>query len=273
MESRVSTAIDDVRPPDTRDFDSLWRRLASQGGVPTVLALVMAAFGWQVLAWISDGWVPGLIDVGRAVGAVLTTSETYGELFITMRRLLIAFVLATIAGIVIGALMGFSRSFEAFARPLVVIGLAIPDPMYFIFAVLLLGTDEKVGMLALVLAVIPFVVHGADTGVRNRDRTLDEMARVYRLPTQTYWKDVLGRQIAPIAVSSMRTSLAFSWKIVVLMEALTQPNGIGAQIYYAFRLLDPATMIAYALIFMVIMRLVEVLVFSRLDRRFSAWSR
>lgn len=269
----MSTSIDDVDSVETREFDSLWRRLPLQGTFPIILALVLAAGSWQVVAWISGGWVPGLMDIGRALGTVLTTSETYGELFTTLRRLLIAFVLATIAGIVIGALMGFFKSFEAFARPLVVIGLAIPDPMYFIFAVLLLGTDEKVGLLALVLAVIPFVVHGADTGVRNRDRTLDEMSRVYRLPAKTYWKDVLGRQIAPIAVSSMRTSLAFSWKIVVLMEALTQPDGIGAQIYYAFRLLDPARMIAYALIFMVIMRLVEVLIFARLDRRFSAWSR
>ncbi|MGE0214120.1 ABC transporter permease [Mycolicibacterium sp.] len=237
--------------------------------VLVALALILAA--WQVVAWLSAGWVPGIPAIAEAVVRLLSRSSTYSDLGITLVRLVIAFVAATVLGIAIGAAMGLWRPFEAFARPLVVVGLAIPDPMYFIFAVLLLGTDQEVGMLALVLAVIPFVVHGADSGVRNRDRNLDEMSRVYKLSRRSYFVDVLGRQIAPIALASMRTSLAFSWKIVVLMEALTQPNGIGSQIYYSFRLLRPAEMIAYALIFVVIMRTVEYLAFKPLERRLAGW--
>jgi ABC-type nitrate/sulfonate/bicarbonate transport system permease component len=243
------------------------------GLVPGIIAVVLIMVVWQLIALASDDWVPGVPAIVESLATILTTSSTYGELLITLRRLAIAFVLATILGLVIGALMGFYKPFEAFVRPFVVIGLAIPDPMYFIFAVLLLGTDERVSMLALVLAVVPFVVHGADTGVRNRDRGLDEMSKVYGLSRRSYWTDVLGRQIAPVAVASMRTSLAFSWKIVVLMEALTQPHGIGAQIYYAFRLLRPADMIAYALVFVIIMRLIELLLLTPLDRRFAGWAR
>lgn len=241
--------------------------------VPTLVAFVLIAVVWEIVAWTSDGWAPGVLEIGESLFTILTTGETYDALLLTLRRLLIAFVAATLVGVTIGALMGFSKSFEAFMRPLVVIGLAIPDPMYFILALLLLGTAEHVGMLALILAVIPFVVHGADTGVRNRDRGLDEMSDVYRLSRRSYWVDVLGRQIAPIAVASMRTSLAFSWKIVVLMEALTQPEGIGAEIYYSFRLLRPDDMIAYALLFGIIMKIIEVVVFAPLDRRTGDWSR
>ncbi|ORB30004.1 ABC transporter permease [Mycolicibacterium parafortuitum] len=236
-----------------------------------IVALALIVAGWQVVAWMSSGWVPGIPAIAKAILSLLGRSSTYSDLGVTLLRLMVAFVLATILGILIGSAMGLWRPFEAFARPLVVVGLAIPDPMYFIFAVLLLGTDQEVGMLALVLAVIPFVVHGADSGVRNRDRNLDEMSRVYKLSRRSYFVDVLGRQIAPIALASMRTSLAFSWKIVVLMEALTQPNGVGAQIYYSFRLLRPAEMMAYALIFVVIMRTLEYVVFRPLDRRLAGW--
>lgn len=239
--------------------------------VSVVIALALIAAAWQLVAWMSSGWVPGIPAIVEAMVSLLGRSSTYSDLGITLVRLMIAFVAATVLGIAIGAAMGLWRPFEALVRPLVVVGLAIPDPMYFIFAVLLLGTDQEVGMLALVLAVIPFVVHGADSGVRNRDRNLDEMSRVYKLSRRSYFIDVLGRQIAPVALASMRTSLAFSWKIVVLMEALTQPNGIGAQIYYSFRLLRPAEMIAYALIFVVIMRAVEYIAFKPLDRRLAGW--
>lgn len=236
-----------------------------------VVALAIIVVAWQLIAMLSAGWVPGIPAIIEAMISLLSRPNTYSDLGITLVRLLIAFVAATILGILIGAAMGLWRPFEAFARPLVVVGLAIPDPMYFIFAVLLLGTNQEVGLLALILAVIPFVVHGADSGVRNRDRNLDEMSQVYKLSRRAYFVDVLGRQIAPIALASMRTSLAFSWKIVVLMEALTQPNGVGAQIYYSFRLLRPAEMIAYALIFVVIMRTIEFLVFKPLDRRLAGW--
>lgn len=268
MSAPVATDLASTRTPAPSRA-----RASGSALLPGVIAVALIMVAWQAIALASDEWVPGIPAIVESLGTIMTTSETYGELLITLRRLAIAFVLATVAGLTIGALMGFYKPFEAFVRPLVVIGLAIPDPMYFIFAVLLLGTDEKVSMLALVLAVIPFVVHGADTGVRNRDRGLDEMSTVYGLSRRAYWTDVLGRQIAPVAVASMRTSLAFSWKIVVLMEALTQPHGIGAQIYYAFRLLRPADMIAYALIFVVIMRLIELLLLTPLDRRFAGWAR
>lgn len=148
----------------------------------------------------------------------------------------------------------------------------MPDPGYFILALLLLGTDEWVAVLALIVAVIPFVVHAVDAGVRARDRGLDEMSRVYQLSRHAYLTEVVGRQLAPVVAGAARIALAFSWKVVVLMEALTQPDGIGAQIYYAFRLLRPADMIAYAILFMILMRLIEVLVLTRVERRLSAWN-
>jgi hypothetical protein len=57
----------------------------------------------------------------------------------------------------------------------------------------------------------------------------------------------------------------------VLVEALSQPEGIGAQIYYSFRPLRPAHMISLALIFIMVMRAVDVLVFERIERRPLAW--
>jgi NitT/TauT family transport system permease protein len=97
------------------------------------------------------------------------------------------------------------------------------------------------------------------------------MSGVYRFGATRYLVDVVGRQTAPALLAAARTSFAFSWKLVVLVEALSQPEGIGAQIYYAFRLLRPAEMIALALIFVLLMRAVDVLVFERLERQALAW--
>lgn len=241
--------------------------------VALLVAVGLASIVWQLGTVVSDGWVPSLDRIGGAIVANLGDPATYEAMAITARRILIGFVAAMAIGVGLGFVMGLSRGVEAFFRPVVVIFLAIPDPVYIIVAILVLGTDESSGLVALVLALVPFVVvivHGA---VRSREPQLDEMSRVYRLGRGRYLTEVLGRQIAPALIVAARTCFAFSWKIVVLVEALSQPQGIGSEIYYAFRLLRPADMIALALIFIVLMRLVETFAFGLVERRLMGWSR
>jgi NitT/TauT family transport system permease protein len=59
---------------------------------------------------------------------------------------------------------------------------------------------------------------------------------------------------------------------VVLVEAISQPLGVGSQIYTAFRLLRFDEMIAVALVFIVLMRVVDTLAFGYLERRALAWA-
>lgn len=238
-----------------------------------VVAALLALAVWQLATFISDGWVPSLAEIGTAFAEDVTTPLTYQEIWITFRRILIAFAGATTVGIVLGAAMGLSRRVTAFFRPIVVLGLAVPDPVYIIVAILVLGTEESSGLVAMILALIPFVVNIVVGGVRSRDRGLDEMSAVYRLGRRRYLTDVVARQVAPALLAATRTCFAFSWKLVVLVEALTQPRGIGAQIYFAFRLLRPDHMISLALIFILVLRAVEALVFTPLERRVLAWMR
>lgn len=251
---------------------SSWRRGPHLRSLSAfVVAVALAAVAWQLATVLSDGWVPSLDRIGVALVENITDPAIWGEMAITARRILIGFVAATVIGVALGFAMGLDRRVEAFFRPLVVIGLAIPDPVYIIVAILVLGTDESSGLTALIIALIPFIVvivHGA---VRARETQLDEMSQVYRLGRRRYLTEVLARQIAPGLLVAARTSFAFAWKIVVLVEALSQPQGIGSQMYYAFRLLRPADMIALALIFIVLMRIVETLAFGFAERRLLAW--
>ncbi|MGH2693647.1 MAG: ABC transporter permease [Actinomycetota bacterium] len=236
-----------------------------------LVALFLALAVWQLATLVSDGWVPSLAQIFGALIEDLQDSLTYESIFITFRRILIAFVASTLIGVLIGVGMGLNKRVEAFFRPLVVISLAIPDPVYIIFAILILGTEESSGLIAMTIALVPFIVNIVVAGVHARDVGLDEMSGVYRFGSKRYLVHVVGYQIAPALLAAARTSFAFSWKLVVLVEALSQPEGIGAQIYYSFRLLRPAHMISLALIFIVIMRAVDALVFERIERRALAW--
>lgn len=241
--------------------------------LPVIVAVGLGLAAWTVISITSGGWVPSVSEIGQEMGEQLSTPETFEQIWTTVRRILIVYVAVLVAGTGIGTMMGLNAHVRAFLRPLVVTGLAVPDVVYFILAALILGTDESAALTAMGIAVIPYVINIIAAGAQARDPGLDEMSKAYRIQRRHYLWDVVGLQMTPSFLAASRTGFAFTWKLVVLMEAITQPNGIGSQIYLSFRLLRPDEMISLAVIFAVLVLLVDVLVFVPLERRLLAWMR
>lgn len=239
-----------------------WRSNLAAGAAAAVLGVL----AWQVLSLLSDGWVPAVAEVAESAVDIVTDPAFYGDALISLRRVLLVLVAATLIGLVIGLIAGLSRAAEAFLRPILVIGLAVPDPVYIILVILVMGITETAGVVALVIAIAPLVANVVLGSVHARDRSLDEMARTYRLSWPDYARHVLAWQVRPAVIAALKTSFAFSWKLVVLMETMTRPDGIGARIYESFRFLRADEMIAYALLFTVLMRVIEVLAMRGLER-------
>jgi len=151
------------------------------------------------------------------------------------------------------------------------IGLAIPDPVYIIFAVLALGTGEMAGFVALTVALVPFVSNIVRSSVHARDIELDEMVKVYRISRWEAFRANLVPQLVPAFLTAARFSFALSWKLVVVVEALGRPDGIGAAIFQAFNVLRMREMLALAILFTVLMELLERGVLQRVERRLLKW--
>ncbi|MBB3085287.1 ABC transporter permease [Geodermatophilus sabuli] len=241
-------------------------RGAARNILAGITAAVLGAALWELISLTSDGWVPGVGEIAASAVELLGDGEFYGDAWISLRRVLTVLLAATLAGLVLGLLAGFSSKVDSFLRPILVTGLAIPDPVYIILVILILGISETSGIVALTIAIVPLVANVVISSVQARDRGLDEMAATYRLSHVDYLRHVLAGQVRPAIVAALRTSFAFSWKLVVLMETMTQSDGVGARIYESFRFLRPADMIAYALLFIVLMRVLEMLALRRLER-------
>jgi NitT/TauT family transport system permease protein len=231
---------------------SRWRTIAAWS-VAALLGLAV----WEAMSFASGQWVPSLSEVGESLIKVLTSGTTITEGFITMRRVALVTVASVFAGVLIGLAAGFWWPVRAFLRPILVIGLAVPDLVYIIMAVLVLGATESSGLIAVTLAIVPLVANVVIGAVADRDVRLDEMARTYRFSTFDYARHVVLEQLKPALAAALKTGFAFSWKLVVLMETITMPNGIGSRIYEGFRFLRPQDMIAYAVVFIVVMKVVE----------------
>jgi NitT/TauT family transport system permease protein len=121
------------------------------------------------------------------------------------------------------------------------------------------------------IAKIPSVVVTVREGARALDPALDELALGFAVPAWRRGMKILLPQLAPYLAAAARAGLSITWKIVLIAELIGRPNGVGFELNFAFQNFDVAGIVAYGLVFALIMLAVEILLLQPLERRANAW--
>lgn len=239
--------------------------------IAVITSLAAGIAIWWPLSIPLEGFLPSPLDVGLAFVDAVQDPDLYVAMGATLERVTIGWVGSVVIGTGMGVWMGRSKIVDALSLPWVMVGLAIPAPVIIIFSILFFGLDESSVLLALVLSVTPFVVNIVYQGVKSIDTSLIEMSHVYNVSKVARLREIILPQVAPSLMSGVRFGFAMSWKIVVIIEALSAPTGIGAQLELWFRLLRPADVLAWTFSFTIVMVLLEVVVFRTVERRLFRW--
>lgn len=233
--------------------------------------MLSALLIWAIVAGTLLPFLPGPAAVARALVRAAQTQEFYASFSITLRRILIGFTAAYVTALVLGIWMARNWIIEAAIHPWVFIGLALPGPVTVFFAILVFGLGGFTTFFALWAAVTPFIVTYVYDSTLALDRQLAEMGRVYHLSGLQQLRHIVLPQLAPAFLAGARFGFALSWKLIVLVEALSATRGVGERLSYFFAFNDPASVVAWTLSFTVIMIIVELAVFRTLARRLFAW--
>jgi NitT/TauT family transport system permease protein len=227
---------------------------------------------WQIAAHFGD---PRLLPGPMAVFAAMRLEAASGALFValgvTLARVAAAFVLAMAAGSAIGYAMGRSALFDRVADPWIIVLLNLPALVIIVLAYIWVGLNEAAAIGAVALNKLPITVVTIREGVRALDARLDEMARVFGFSPLTRLNHVVAPQLAPFFAAATRAGLSLVWKIVLVVELMGRPNGVGFEINVAFQLFDVPLLLAYALPFTAIMLIIETLVVQPFERHVSRW--
>jgi NitT/TauT family transport system permease protein len=84
-------------------------------------------------------------------------------------------------------------------------------------------------------------------------------------------RHVVLPQLAPYLAAAARSGLSLVWKIVLIVELLGRPNGVGFEIGVAFQLFDVTRILAYALAFVAVMLAIETFLVQPLERHVARW--
>lgn len=243
------------------------------GALTRIASLVVLVAGWQAAALEAGS---RLLPAPMAVLSFVVEEAERGDLLhnvgVTLLRVAISFAVAMALGIALGVALGRSKAVDlTLDTPLLVL-LNTPALVITVLAYVWVGLTETAAILAVVLNKLPNVAVIVREGARNLDPGLDEMARAYRFDRRTWIRDVLIPQLQPYMVTAARSGLSLAWKIVLVVELLGRPDGVGFAInYYFVQSTDVAAIIGYSLVFMAVMIGIDVLLLQRLEAYVRRW--
>jgi NitT/TauT family transport system permease protein len=251
------------RPPGRPRLKALFVR---------VLAVVLMLLAWQLASWfLSEQFVPGPVSTFSELYTLAQAGELQEHFIATMNRVLIGFALAMVCGIVLGTIMGMSRIAEQLLDVGVVVTLTIPSLVYIIVAFMWFGLSETGSILAVAAATIPAITINVWSGVKAIDHGLLDMAKVFKTAPMRRTLLVVIPQVLPYVMAASRFGLGLVWKIVVFVELLGRPDGVGFMLNYSYQVFNMPAVFAWTLFFVVIMLAIELGILRPIEQRLFRW--
>jgi NitT/TauT family transport system permease protein len=237
----------------------------------------LASLALLLLAWSLGSLIAGeqMLPAPNTVLAAILAEARSGELFlhlgVTLARVVVAFALAMSIGSAIGLVMGRKQLVDRLADPWLITLLNLPALVIIVLAYVWGGLTETAAILAVAINKLPMAIVTVREGARALDPALDEMAYVFALPRWKALRHVVLPQLAPYLAAAARSGLSLVWKIVLIVELLGRPNGVGFEIGVAFQLFDVTRILAYALAFVAVVLAIETFLVQPIERRASRW--
>lgn len=232
----------------------------------------LVLFWWFAALLLRDGSVlPDPFTVAQLIGQETASGELPRHLLVTLSRVAAAFIVAMLIGMAIGLVMGRSERADRWLDPWLIAFLNLPALVTIVLCYLWIGLTEAAAIAAVAINKIPMVAAMIREGARALDPELDAMAKVYRMGRWARFRHVHLPQLAPHSAAAGRTGVALIWKIVLVVEFLGRPNGIGFQIHLYFQLFDVGMVLAYAVSFIAVMLAIENFVLRPWERGAARW--
>lgn len=229
---------------------------------------------WAVaLLYGNPKLLPAPPHVLDALVALAKSGALFSNLAITLFRVAASFLLAMTLGSALGIFMGLSKTADRLLGPWVVLFLNLPALVIIMLCYVWFGLIEAAAVAAVAINKIPNVAVTLREGAAALSRDLAEMAEIYRFGRWKTLRHVILPQLAPYFAAAARSGLALVWKIVLVVELLGRPNGVGFELQTAFQLWDVATILAYALAFGLIVQIIELCVIQPWEYAANRWRR
>jgi NitT/TauT family transport system permease protein len=258
------------------------RRGGSAIGVPIsrsrYLAIAIAVFaGLALLWWVATGtgfvapiFLPNPVAVVNRLVLLAGQGTLWSDLGVSLYRIIVGFLIASVLAIPIGVLIGNFTKWEAAIEPLVDFVRYMPVVAFVPLSILWAGTGDIQKFLIIFIGTFFQQVLMIMDNVKRVPRDYIGLGRTLDLSDTK----ILTRIVVPSALpgiwDTMRITLGWAWTWLVLAELVAATSGLGYRITVSQRYFQTDTIIGYILLLGVlglitdqVMKALERLLFRR----------
>jgi len=213
-----------------------WYR-AGWNAVTMLAPIGVIMLAWELIARFS-GWpaaiFPPMSDIFAAIYDMAREGLLWKDVTGTLGRLIKSVIIGIIAGTLLGAMMGYFRTWErAMVAPMNFL-LAIPGTAMFPLSMLWFGLTELAITSILMYEVALTVMLNTWTGVKTVDSALIKAGRAFGVSGLGLFTRVLIPAALPSIISGYRLAFSRCWRILIVAEMLVSvSSGLGYRIYWA----------------------------------------
>lgn len=210
------------------------RRGALESGA---LLLALLALWWMAShrAWVSQVFLPTPEATAVSLVEGMVGGELAGFTRSTVGRMLMGWLLASLAGVLLGAMIGMSARVRAWVQPTLEFLRPLPASALLPLAISIFGLSP-----AMVLSVVAFgamwpVLLATVHGFASVEPRLREVCAALQLPRSSYVLKVGLPSAMPDILAGMRLSMTIALIVAVVGEMIASQSGLGQAILLAAR--------------------------------------
>lgn len=185
------------------------------------------------LGWVSDVFVPPFSRIVKT-GADLGLTTIFLYISISLKRVFVGFVLATLLALPVGFILaGAVPKLAVFLRPLTKFLSSIPPFILFPIFVIIIGIGE--GGIYTVIFWSSFwpILFTTIAGIQNVDPLLVRAAKSMSAGKLTIFLKVILPGASPTLITGVRTGLTMSFFMLIGSESMGADSGMGWMIHNA----------------------------------------
>lgn len=245
-------------------------RLRRTFGVVLGWAAFVGIWAFLSSVVLNEFTLPGPVKVGLAIWEILETGAFVNDFQASITKTFVGFGIALLFGVPIGFLMGRGGYWKSFFHDGVVGAGSVPGIVYAIMALVIFGISFMGPVLAVGLISMPYIALNVAEGLEGVDNNLLRMSAAYGRTDRQTLRHILGPSILPFVFAGVRLAFAIAWKVEALTEVFGSSNGVGFQIRFAFQGFSITRVLAWTLMFIAFMLVIERAL-AVLERRLFRW--
>ncbi|PZM13063.1 aliphatic sulfonate ABC transporter permease SsuC [Rhizobium tubonense] len=241
--------------------------------VPYLVPVLVVAV-WQIASsagWISSRIMPSPADVVLAFWQTTISGQLPRDIAVSAGRALAGLFVGGAIGFLLGIANGVSRLSERLTDTTLQMLRTIPHLAMIPLVILWFGIGEESKLFLTSLGVLFPVYLNTYHGVRNVDRDLIEMGRVYGMSNWTLFRKVIFPGALPSIFVGLRYALGIMWLTLIVSESIAASSGIGHMANNAREFMMTDVVVLSLVIYAVLGKLADV-VARALERRALRWN-